>query len=42
MYFSIVNVEFDEMFLFYFLNFVEYLLIVLVKIIVLNKCISYF
>lgn len=34
MYFSIVNVEFDEMFLFYFLNFVEYLLIVLVKIIV--------
>lgn len=34
MYFSIVNVEFGEMFLFYFLNFVEFLLIVLVKIVV--------
>lgn len=41
MYLSIVNAELDEMFLLYFSNFVEYLLIVLVKITVLNKCISH-
>lgn len=32
MYLSIVNAKLDEKFLLYFSNFVEYLLIVLVKI----------